>query len=68
MYTCIYYLVMIFRDEFFIMNSYDDNITFSLIASIEKVMNMICLVELVGCTINMCMIKYYFLTVCFKTN
>ncbi|XP_050481106.1 odorant receptor 4-like [Bombus huntii] len=36
--------------------------TLSLIASIEKVMNMICLVELVGCTMNMCMIKYYFLT------
>ena len=30
---------------------------------IEKVMNKICLVELVGCTMNMCMLKYYFLTV-----
>ncbi|XP_003484576.1 odorant receptor 4-like [Bombus impatiens] len=36
--------------------------TLSLMASIEKVMNMICLVELVGCTMNMCMIKYYLLT------
>ncbi|KOX73705.1 hypothetical protein WN51_13783 [Melipona quadrifasciata] len=36
--------------------------TLSLMEYIEKVMNKICLVELVGCTMNMCMLKYYFLT------
>ncbi|XP_078051793.1 uncharacterized protein LOC144477943, partial [Augochlora pura] len=29
---------------------------------IEKIMHMICLVELLGCTINLCMIEYYILT------
>ncbi|XP_017759713.1 PREDICTED: odorant receptor 4-like [Eufriesea mexicana] len=36
--------------------------TLSFLCYIEKVMNMICLVELVGCTMNMCLIKYYLLT------
>ena len=62
----IYYFVMLFCYEISIMGLYYENITFSLMASIEKVMNMICLVELVGCTMNMCMIKYYLLTVRFK--
>ncbi|XP_043253369.1 odorant receptor 4-like [Colletes gigas] len=34
----------------------------SLILRIEKVMNLICLVELVGCTFNLCMLEYYILT------
>ncbi|CAL7936659.1 unnamed protein product [Xylocopa violacea] len=36
--------------------------TLSLVRYIEKVMNLICLVELVGCTFNMCMLEYYILT------
>ncbi|XP_078051667.1 odorant receptor 26, partial [Augochlora pura] len=29
---------------------------------IEKIMHMICLVQLLGCTMNMCMLEYYILT------
>ncbi|XP_017795933.1 PREDICTED: odorant receptor 4-like [Habropoda laboriosa] len=36
--------------------------TLSFIRNIENVMNLICLVELVGCTLNMCMLEYYLLT------
>ncbi|XP_053973307.1 odorant receptor 82a-like [Hylaeus volcanicus] len=34
----------------------------SLVLRTEKVMNLICLVELVGCTLNLCLLDYYFLT------
>ncbi|XP_076177143.1 odorant receptor 26 [Ptiloglossa arizonensis] len=34
----------------------------SLVSHTEKVMNLVCLVELVGCTLNLCMLEYYFLT------
>ncbi|CAK9804336.1 Odorant receptor 4 [Anthophora quadrimaculata] len=36
--------------------------TLSLVWNIENIMNLICLVELVGCTFNMCMLGYYMLT------
>ncbi|XP_018344141.1 PREDICTED: uncharacterized protein LOC108749717 isoform X2 [Trachymyrmex septentrionalis] len=34
------------------------------IGSIEDVMHQICLVELLGCTFNLCMLGYYSITVC----
>ncbi|CAL7936660.1 unnamed protein product [Xylocopa violacea] len=36
--------------------------TLSLVWYIERIMNIICLVQLVGCTANMCMLEYYILT------
>ncbi|XP_076760941.1 odorant receptor 43a-like [Xylocopa sonorina] len=36
--------------------------TLSLVWYIERIMNVICLVQLVGCTANMCMLEYYILT------
>ncbi|XP_025265284.1 uncharacterized protein LOC105252252 isoform X2 [Camponotus floridanus] len=34
----------------------------SFISRMENIMQNICLVELVGCTINMCLLAYYFIT------
>ncbi|XP_076235774.1 odorant receptor 4-like [Calliopsis andreniformis] len=36
--------------------------TLSFVTYIEKVMNLICLVQLMGCTLNLCMLEYYVLT------
>ncbi|XP_046144071.1 odorant receptor 4-like [Osmia bicornis bicornis] len=36
--------------------------TLSFVWNIEKIMNLICMVELVGCTLNICMLEYYLVT------
>nr|XP_012135240.1 PREDICTED: uncharacterized protein LOC100875960 [Megachile rotundata] len=36
--------------------------TLSFVWYIEKIMNLICLVELVGCTVNICVLEYYIIT------
>ncbi|XP_076642172.1 odorant receptor 26 [Halictus rubicundus] len=36
--------------------------TLNFVWYIEKIMHLICLVELMGCTLNICMLEYYMLT------